>query len=194
MKQLFSAFTVAILTIAGSAQAETSIDWSGAYAGVSLARSAGEHHYSYSYYNGSDGDYELNKATDLGLHVGYRLDQGNYVLGAELAYTKLGTAEAGWPDYHYDKLLDLKLSAGYKIGSALTYLTVGASAAKFDSDGPKDTVKGGLVGLGIAYALTDKFTIGGEFNVRELTGDEIDEYKDFKAHVKTFELRASYNF
>ncbi|MEH6645626.1 outer membrane protein [Sulfitobacter sp.] len=149
-------------------------DWTGAYGGLNLG---------YADIDG-DGAADGDDAT-YGVHLGYDYDFGRYVLGGELEYDKtdidLGGAASA------DSVTRLKLRGGYDMGRTLVYATAGA--ARLDSSLGKDT--GEFVGLGVAYQVTDRFTVGGEVlehRFEDIGGSGVD------ADATTFNLRGSLRF
>lgn len=194
MKTVSALLFVGIALTAGTAQADDR-DWSGFYAGLSLGHVNGRNTYEYS---GDKEPYDLNSENFGGIHGGYRWDYGTYVVGAELAYSRITTYEKGYEgEYEYDGVIDMKVSLGYELPSSLVYLNLGASFADFKWDTTEsDKVSGPMIGIGYTYALTDQFTIGAEYNYRRFKGDsdEIDFSDSFRGRVKTFEIRADYRF
>jgi predicted porin len=155
------------VTVAGT-------DWTGAYGGLNLG---------YGDVDGSgtaDGD-----DTTYGLHIGYDYDFGNFVLGAELEYDQLdidlnGAAEA-------ESVTRLKIRGGYDLGRTLIYATAGA--AMLDTSIGDDT--GEFIGVGMAYQVTERFTLGGELlehRFDDIGGTGVD------ADATTFNVRGSFRF
>jgi len=149
-------------------------DWSGAYGGLNLG---------YGDVDGTgaaDGD-----DTTYGVHLGYDYDFGRFVLGGELEYDKIdidlnGAANA-------DSVARLKLRGGYDMGRTLVYATAGA--AKLKTSIGDDT--GEFVGVGVAYKVTDSFTVGGELlehRFDDIGGSGVD------ADATTFNLRGGFRF
>lgn len=149
-------------------------DWTGAYGGLNLG---------YGDVDGpgaADGD-----DMTYGVHVGYDYDFGRFVLGGELEYDKAdidlnGAAET-------DSVMRVKLRGGYDFGRTLVYATAGA--AKLDTSIGDDT--GEFFGLGVAYQVTESFTVGGE--VLEHRFDDIGG-TGVDADATTFNLRGSFRF
>jgi outer membrane immunogenic protein len=149
-------------------------DWTGAYGGLNLG---------YADVDGTgaaDGD-----DMTYGLHLGYDYDFGRFVLGGELEYDKADIDLNGAANT--DSVTRLKLRGGYDLGRTLIYATAGA--ARLDSSIGKDT--GEFVGLGVAYQVTDRFTVGGE--ILEHRFDNIGG-TGVEADATTFNLRGSLRF
>ncbi|KIN72893.1 outer membrane protein [Sulfitobacter guttiformis] len=149
-------------------------DWTGAYGGLNLG---------YADIDGT-GDVDGDDTT-YGLHVGYDYDFGKFVLGGEFEYDKTdidlgGVAEA-------DSVARLKLRGGYDLGRTLVYATAGA--ARVDTSVGDET--GEFIGVGVAYQVTDRFTVGGE--VLEHRFDDIGG-SGVDADATTFNLRGSFRF
>jgi hypothetical protein len=149
-------------------------DWTGAYGGLNLGYGDID---GTGAADGDDGTY--------GLHLGYDYDFGKYVLGGEIEYDRTdidlgGLAEA-------DSVTRLKLRGGYDFGKTLLYATAGA--AYLDSSIGSDT--GAFAGIGVAYQVTDQFTLGGE--ILEHRFDDIGS-TGIDADATTFNLRASFRF
>lgn len=120
-----------------------------------------------------------------GVHGGYNYDFGQFVLGGEVDYDKLDIDLGGAATA--DSVARLKLKAGYDLGKTLIYATAGA--ANVDTSIGSET--GEFYGLGVAYKVNDRFTMGGE--VLEHSFDDIGG-TGTEADATTFTLRGSYNF
>lgn len=149
-------------------------DWTGFYGGLNLG---------YADVDGSgaaDGD-----DTTYGLHLGYDYDFGNFVLGGEFEYDDASVDLNGAAET--DSVMRLKLRGGYDLGRTLLYATAGA--AKLETSIGDDT--GEFFGVGVAYQVTDRFTVGGELlehRFDDIGGSGVD------ADATTFNLRASLRF
>lgn len=171
MRLFFSGLLVASLA-AVPAFAE---DWTGPYVGAGVG---------YSDVNGpgsADGD-----KTTFGIHAGYDYDFGDFVLGGELEYDRVGlTLPAGFGTV--DNVARLKLKGGYDFGPALGYVVLGGARSYSDFGNDNGT----LYGIGLAYKVTDQVSLSGEvlhhkFNDIGNTGS------DFESNV--FNIRASFRF
>lgn len=162
-------------------QVATGGDWSGAYVGAQLG-------YGDIDSNGAalDGEGAIG-----GVHAGYLFDYGKFVAGAELNYDvsniDLGTAAGDT----LDSVTRLKLIAGADLGSMLVYGTVGAAYAEATVGGASLNDNGTFVGLGANYALSDQWSVGGEYLYHKF--DDFDASGvDFD--VKTLQAKVSYSF
>ncbi|MCK0119783.1 porin family protein [Loktanella sp. F6476L] len=151
-------------------------DWSGAYGGLSLG-------YGDVDATGVTGDFE---GTTFGGHIGYNYDMGNVVLGAELEAVGTDDFVNDATGLELEQVLRAKVRAGYDAGAYLPYVTAGVAQATVNGD--EDN--GYFYGLGVDYALSDSFTVGGEV-LRH-------EFEDFNGGADitadTVGLRVSYNF
>lgn len=150
-------------------------EWTGFYAGLNLG-------YADISTNvpGVEGDNNT-----YGIHAGYDYDFGSFVLGGELEYDKTDIDLDGAVDV--DDVARLKLRGGYDLGNTLVYVTAGA--ARVSTSLGNDT--GGFGGLGVAYKVTDRFTVGGEVlehRFNDIDGTGVD------ADATTFNIRGSYRF
>lgn len=128
------------------------LDWSGAYAGAQLGYGDVD-----SNGGGLDGNGWLG-----GVHAGYRWDLGNFVAGAELTYDKTSIDLGATAGDQLDDVTALKLTAGREFGNSLVYGTLGAARASATVGGAGLSDNGFLYGLGVDYAVSDRWTVGGE--------------------------------
>jgi predicted porin len=150
-------------------------DWTGAYGGLNLGY----------------GDIDTNigvSGDDMtyGLHVGYDYDFGQFVLGGELEYDK-ADIELGGGAAEVDSVTRLKLRGGYDLGRTLIYATGGIAQV----DTSLGDENGEFIGVGVAYQVTDRFTVGGELlehRFDDINGSGVD------ADATTFNLRGSFRF
>jgi outer membrane immunogenic protein len=167
---------VAPVAVAAPAAVSYGSDWSGAYAGGSLG-------YGTVDATGVTGDFE---GATYGGHLGYNYDMGNIVLGAELEATGTNDFTNDATGLELEKVLRAKVRAGYDAGAYLPYITAGAAKATVNGDDDN----GYFYGVGVDYAMSDSFTVGGEV-LRH-------EFEDFNGGADitadTFALRVSYNF
>lgn len=163
--------------IAPVIMAPVSADWTGFYVGGQLGYGDVSSNVA-----GVDGNGAIG-----GVHMGYRYDFGQFVAGAELAYNG-SNIDLGVPAGKLDSVTQLKLMGGYDLGSTLVYGTVGAARAKSSVLGSDN---GYLVGLGMDYAINDKWTVGGEFahhRFNDFTAPGID------LRANTLQIRVGYRF
>lgn len=153
-------------------------DWSGAYVGAQLG-----------YGKLSADDVDASGAIG-GLHAGYRWDLGNAVLGTELDYNG-SSVDSSDPDAKLKNLARLKFQAGYDMGRTLVYATAGAAHAKIDLAGTSRSDTGWFAGLGLDYALSDQWTVGGEALYHQF--DDFDD-TGIDADGTTLQLKAAYHF
>ena len=149
-------------------------DWTGAYGGVQLG---------YGDVNGTgaaDGDDVL-----YGVHIGYDYDFGTFVLGGELDcdFTDIDLNGAAT----VDSVARLKLRAGYDFGRTLGYVTAGVA----DVDTSLGSESGAFFGIGAAYQINERYTIGAELlehDFNDISGTGVD------ADATTLTLRGSIRF
>ncbi|UWR23782.1 outer membrane protein [Sulfitobacter sp. S190] len=152
-------------------------DWTGFYGGLNLGY----------------GDVDTNADVDgdggtYGVHLGYDYDFGRYVLGGELEYDKFDvTLGDGDGSVEVDDVARLKIRGGYDLGRTLIYATGGLARVSTEIGDEN----GEFLGLGVAYQVNDRFTVGGE--VLEHRFDDIDG-SGVDADATTFNLRGSIRF
>lgn len=148
--KIIQAIAVAATALAAPVQAA---DWNGFYLGGQIGYGFGEV---------SDGGTPSFDGVIGGVHAGYNHDLGSVVIGAEIDYN-LGDMEVGG-GVTFDQLAHTKVKLGYDGGRFLAYGTAGAAWANA-SLGPLSADDFGyMVGAGLDYQLTDRITLGGEYN------------------------------
>lgn len=128
-----------------------SMDWTGGYLGAQLG---------YADIDSNGGALDGNGFLG-GVHAGYRWDFGQYVAGAEIDYDK-ADIDIGADGDTLDNIARLKLIAGAELGRSLVYGTVGAAHASATVGGASLSDTGYFLGAGMDYAVTDRWTVGGE--------------------------------
>lgn len=161
-------------------QASTGGDWGGGYVGAQIG-------YGDLKSNGAglDGD-----GTMGGVHAGYRVDMGQFVAGAELDYS-VANIDLGAGAGSLDNVARLKLMGGFDLGRTLIYGTAGAAYAEATVGGATLKDNGYFGGVGVDYAISDNFTVGGEylmhkFNDFDGSGADLD--------VNTLSAKVSFKF
>lgn len=161
-------------------QASTGGDWGGGYVGAQIG-------YGDLKSNGAglDGDGAIG-----GVHAGYRADFGQFVAGAELDYN-VANIDLGTAGDTLDNVTRLKLMGGFDLGRTLIYGTAGAAYAEATVGGNTLKDNGYFGGVGVDYAISDQFTVGGEylmhkFNDFDGSGANLD--------VNTLSAKVSFKF
>ena len=148
--------------------------WEGVYVGGFAAYETGEQNY-FSGGTFSNGPWGL-EGIAYGAFAGINFQSGSLVYGAEAAYS-IGEINSDVPSTfgaNYSSFVDIKARAGYSIGDALVYGTLGGSLGYWeDRTGPPDTASstGINYGLGVDYLINDRMFVGAEYMVRDLAGD-----------------------
>ena len=170
----------AVVAYDAPVQASTGGDWGGGYVGAQIGYGDLKSNVA-----GRDGNGAIG-----GVHAGYRADFGQFVAGAELDYNasniNLGTAGDT-----LDNVTHIKLMGGYDLGRTLIYGTAGAAYAHATVGGATLKDNGYFGGVGIDYAISDQFTVGGEylmhkFNNFDGSGTDLD--------LNTLSAKVSFKF
>ncbi|NNF71834.1 MAG: porin family protein [Rhodobacteraceae bacterium] len=151
-------------------------DWDGPYAGGQIG-------YLWADTSGA-ASLDGNDFT-IGVHAGYDVDLGGYVLGGEIEVdamdVDLGAGES------IDGVTRLKLRAGADLGPSLAYGTIGL--AQVDTSVGDDD--GWYIGAGYGVQVGGGWVLGGELLFHEfddIAGSGVD------AEATTLNLRASFQF
>ncbi|SEM82350.1 outer membrane protein [Palleronia pelagia] len=153
-----------------------SIDWTGAYAGTSLG-----------YGTGDIGTLSDPSGEIAGVFAGYNVDFGNTVVGAELDLNAANIDDE--PIAFIDRVHRLKVKAGYGTGAALFYGTVGGAYASGEVGGASVSDNGYLYGVGVDYAVSDRFHYG-----LELLRHEFDDFDNSGVDVDATTLQARFGY
>ncbi len=155
-------------------------DWSGPYVGAQLG-------YGDIDSNGAglDGDGAIG-----GVHAGYRMDYGKFVAGAELDYD-VANIDLGTAGDTLDSVARLKLIGGADLGRTLVYGTVGAAYAEATVGGASLNDNGYFAGIGADYALSDQWSVGGEYLVHKF--DDFDG-SGVDLDAQTLKAKVSFSF
>lgn len=175
--------TEAVVTPAPVVVAPANYNWSGFYGGAQLG------------YGKAQDAIEADGVVG-GIHGGYLKDFGNFVLGGEVAYNAANLKETindgeTTTTAKVKSMTDLKAIGGVPYQNMLFYGTLGASYVDAEVGGTSysDTVP--LVGLGMKYAINDKWSVGGELDHR--IGNNFDGTTN-DLNTTTLALTASYKF
>ncbi len=128
-----------------------SADWTGFYAGAQLG---------YGDVSSSSGALDGN-GNLYGVHAGYRWDFGQFVAGAEVDWDN-ANVDLGTAGDTLDDVSRLKFIAGADLGRSLVYGSVGAAHASATVGGASLSDTGYFLGAGIDFAVSDRWTVGGE--------------------------------
>ncbi|MBK6467108.1 MAG: porin family protein [Rhodobacter sp.] len=157
-----------------------SADWSGFYAGAQIG-------YADVGTNGAglDGDGAIG-----GVHAGYRWDLGTTVLGVEADYDT-ASLDLGAGADTLDGVARLKLIGGADLGRSFLYATGGVAWADATVGGASLSDNGYFLGVGMDYAVSDKWTVGGE-----ILGHKFDDFDASGVDIDatTVKAKVSYRF
>ena len=135
--------------------AAPSYDWTGPYVGLN---------YTSATYFFTSGTFEAeNDFKGPGVQLGYLVDRGALVFGAELSYAKLALNDAF--EGEGATSTSARALVGYSIDKALLYAAGGMGKVEFFDDfGPIDGDSGPVVGIGARYAVTERVSVGLDYS------------------------------
>ncbi|WP_444455160.1 outer membrane protein [Rhodobacter capsulatus] len=167
--------------------------WEGFYAGVTggSATSGGA---TYKTPGSADTGFDMGRGS-YGVFGGYNLQRGALVYGGEIAAQATDFNLDGAPG-KFDNMIDLKARAGMAYGKALPYAFVGYSRGDWkNGDGQSNGAADGVnYGLGVDYAVNDKWTVGAELMRRELSTDFDGSDGSVDTNFNTVQVRAGFRF
>ncbi len=181
MKHFIAATTLSIFSLSSPLAAQ---DWSGPYAGINLSSTKLESDHEFS--NGAPSDTASASGTVPGLFLGYNLQRGKLVFGAEVELqagsvsgsfdNASGIGSSGSVKAENQKSVRAIIGFAGKLGTAdtLFYGAVGATTADFEfrggpssfdisDNGYDKTLTGTSFGLGMDTRLDDKITMRAEY-------------------------------
>lgn len=173
MRKRLAISMLALMTLGSIAQAQ---DWSGFYAGLNKVRLSG----TYSHYDSgviSPGNTEDIDGDQVGGFLGYSMQSGNLVYGAEIAFGSGDVLVGGSTIYYFNNMLDIRGRVGYAVGKVLVYGTLGMTKAdQHWEDGAVTNspvrVDGLSWGLGADLAVTDRVFVGLAYQRVTLVAEE----------------------
>ena len=151
--------------------------WAGLYVGASAGYAWGEGGHSY------DGGDEVH-TTDLdgavyGVHVGYNIQRGNIVLGAEASFNSAdmdGSIDGGRPSTELDWYSTGVARLGYAVSDTLVYgfggVAWGDVTYAYVPSTSDETQIGWTAGFGVEHALSDRVSIRLEYSHVDLGGED----------------------
>ena len=130
-----------------------------------------------------------------GVFGGYNLQSGALVYGGEIAAQATDFNLEGAPG-KFDNMIDLKARAGMAYGKALPYAFVGYSRGDWkNGDARTNGAADGMnYGLGLDYAVNDKWSVGAELIRRELSTDFDGAQGSVDTNFNTVQVRAGFRF
>lgn len=125
------------------------LDWTGGWVGARLG------------YGDVSAGADDGNGMIYGLAAGYDWDFGQWVAGAGVDWEK-ADIDIGTGGDALDSITRLKLRAGADLGRTLVYATAGPAWADATVGGASQDDNGWFAGIGADYALTERWTVGGE--------------------------------
>ncbi|CAN7643204.1 outer membrane protein [Aminobacter sp. LjRoot7] len=217
MKQIL-ATAIALLAISSAANAADNLatepgsavySWTGGYIGGQIGYGFGNADYVYE--GSSDYDYSNDPDGFLGgIYAGYNHQFANgVVLGLEADVAWGGLKDSalapGDSEYSATTTIDLtgsaRLRLGYAMDRLLPYVAGGVAFGKFNFDeynlgdfysSADESLVGWTLGIGAEYALTDNWTLRGEYRYADYgTHDFITQPEDeeYSADIRTHDVR-----
>lgn len=149
------------------APAPAVMDWSGFYAGGTVAYGGGDMEY-----RNPGASWVIEDETGFGAFAGYNWQRGSLVYGAELGVLQYDGFPGGFSSESFDMMIDLKGRVGFAAGRALVYGFVGYTMGGYDIPGSGSwDVDGMNYGVGVDVAVYERMFVGVEYMVRDLEAD-----------------------
>jgi len=175
----------------------TITDWRGPYAGGLVNfNSAGD----FTFYDvGLPVDtFSLDGNTSYGGFAGYNFQNRMFVYGGEFAVHSGGMAVDGSDTTGFGPVFDLKARAGFAVGNALAYGVIGGSFSTLSRpavDAFTFPSSGFAYGAGVDFQLNDRWFVGAEYLVRDLSGTSTQNSNEsITATLQSVQLRIGIQF
>ena len=184
-------------TAANSTTVPAARDWSGFYLGSTYGiRSGGDMDYVTA--GGGTISYSsLEPGKSLGVFAGYNIQRNNLVFGGELAYSRVNTpgfGPVGFPTETFNYFADGKVRIGLATGNALVYGFAGYTGSEFTNSAGSWTVSGANYGIGVDVMVNDRFFVGTEYIIRNLSGATSNPGQTQDTNIRAFQIRAGLKF
>ncbi len=160
-------------------------NWGGVYVGGSFARFDGAQTYGLGP--------EFDMLGDMsGGFAGFNLQNGNFIYGAEAAYSFGAVSQECCQPNQFTDMLDLKARVGVGVGDALVFGVAGWTLATWDEGGAPELASSGInLGVGVDYLLNGRFFVGAEYLFHDL---EESASAEFNAPLQSVQIRAGLRF
>ena len=182
---------------AAAAPSPAAPDWAGVYGGLSYGRTSAD----FQTLVPSPFTFDYDRGTAVGGFLGYNLQRGNIVYGAELGYSSVSDSvllgDRLGADDTIDSLLDLRARLGYATGRALIYGAIGVSRAETTVNAVDSVSLSGVsFGLGVDMYLSQRMFVGLDYTRRNLSGTDENPLNtfDIDSTVDTVGLRLGLTF
>ncbi|MCU0825812.1 MAG: porin family protein [Tabrizicola sp.] len=172
-----------------AAAAPSAYDWSGPYVGLAFGTTGGD-----QTFNTSPLTFPFDDGASPSIFAGYLIQRGNLVYGAELAYSDGDDVTLATFSEGLRYMVDLKGRLGFANDRALFYGTLGYSSVGYVSLPGNTETDGFAYGLGVDYAVSDRFTLGLEYLARSTEGDTFNAGETRRLELDTLSLRIGLSF
>ncbi len=191
---------------AQNSSAESSFD--GVYLGLELGAAAADGTTDYPVLSGGtvNASFDPDNGRSYGAVVGYNLQRGQLVYGAEIRYSNLSqvvqndTPDPERRDVQY--FADLRGRVGYVRGDLMVYGALGWSwsrfhvhpSANFTGRDSQTSLNGFNVGVGVEYNVSKRWFIGADYTYRDMNGGFDEAPDDLDIDLSTITARVAYRF
>ncbi len=180
----------------------------GLYAGLEIGAATASGDTDYPVLSGGtlDASFDPDNGRSFGVLVGYNLQRGNILYGAEARYSNLSyVLERGAPAPENREVMDfadVRGRVGYIRGDFLLYGAVGWSwsrlrvhpSAAFESRESQTTLDGFNIGVGVEYNVTDRWFVAADYTYRDVSGQFDEASNDSDFDLSTITARVAYRF
>ncbi len=180
-----------------AATAPAGPDWGGFYLGATYGFSTGGR----TDYINPDFSYpDLTSGSSYGAFAGYNIQRNNLVFGGEIAYSTVTNPSFGpvaFPASTFSYFLDAKARVGVALGKSLVYGFAGYSMTHYTQTNVANNwdMDGMNYGVGVDILLGEKFIIGAEYIVRDVSGaTTINPAQTQESNLQAVQIRAGFKF